>query len=394
MTKCLNSALTVATLSLMAAPALSDTITNDLTIRDKLCVGVSCEAGGFETFADEIVLLKSLNTWIKFEDSSVEDGFGNFPGNDWQLKVNDSSSGGQNYFAIEDLDGATLPFRVDAGAPTDTLRVAADGRIGLRTGVPQRDLHIKSGSNLTIRMEQDGSTGGAPQTWDIGANSSNFFLFDDTNGVLPFRVITGTGNGDALVVASDGDIGLGTLNPQAKLHVAGTSMLIKNAGRVNFTLSDTSDPGPDFRTQLTAGTARFSFGGTGAPEMELFQSGDLAIRGRYISAGTTLTVPDYVFDEDYALRPLSEVQSFIDAHSHLPDVPSAADITAEGLDITEMQMTLLKKIEELTLYTLEQQKIMEAQAALIAAQQAQNAAQEARLTALDADMAALKAPRD
>ncbi|MEM9700805.1 MAG: hypothetical protein AAF943_18710, partial [Pseudomonadota bacterium] len=178
----------------------------------------------------------------------------------------------------------------------------------------------------------------------------------------------------------DGEVGLGTNKPQAKLHVAGTSMLIKNAGRVNFTLSDTSDPGPDFRTQLTAGTARFSFVGTGAPEMELFQSGDLAIRGRYISAGTTLTVPDYVFAEDYALRPLSEVQNFIDANSHLPDVPSAADIAAEGLDLTEMQMTLLKKIEELTLYTLEQEETIQAL-------QAKNAAQEARL----ADMEALKA---
>ncbi|MEM9700779.1 MAG: hypothetical protein AAF943_18580, partial [Pseudomonadota bacterium] len=155
------------------------------------------------------------------------------------------------------------------------------------------------------------------------------------------------------------------------------------------------------RTQLTAGTARFSFVGTGAPEMELFQSGDLAIRGRYISAGTTLTVPDYVFDEDYALRPLAEVQSFIDTHSHLPDVPSAADIAEDGLDLTEMQMTLLKKIEELTLYTLEQQDIMErqnarlaAQAAMIASQQAKNTAQEAQLSALIADMAALKATRD
>ncbi|MEM9700787.1 MAG: hypothetical protein AAF943_18620, partial [Pseudomonadota bacterium] len=183
-------------------------------------------------------------------------------------------------------------------------------------------------------------------------------------------------------------------SPDAALHVEGTSMLIENNGRVNFTLSDTSDPGPDFRTQLTAGTARFSFVGTGAPEMELFQSGDLAIRGRYISAGTQLTVPDYVFADDYALRPLSEVQNFIDANSHLPDVPSAADIAADGLDITEMQMTLLKKIEELTLYTLEQEARHEAQ-------EAKNQAQEARLAELDAvnatliaEIAALKAAQN
>ncbi|MEM9700792.1 MAG: hypothetical protein AAF943_18645, partial [Pseudomonadota bacterium] len=146
----------------------------------------------------------------------------------------------------------------------------------------------------------------------------------------------------------------------------------------------TSDPGPDFRTQLTAGTARFSFVGTGAPEMELFQSGDLAIRGRYISAGTQLTVPDYVFSDDYALRPLAEVQSFIDAHSHLPEVPSAADIAEDGLDMTEMQMTLLKKIEELTLYTLEQEAKNQAQEETIQALQAKNAAQETRLAEMEA----------
>ncbi|MEM9581078.1 MAG: hypothetical protein AAF891_10360, partial [Pseudomonadota bacterium] len=119
---------------------------------------------------------------------------------------------------------------------------------------------------------------------------------------------------------------------------------------------DASDPGPDFRTQLTAGSVRFSYIGTGAPEMELFQSGDLAISGNYISAGTTLTVPDYVFADDYDLRPLSEVRAFIDTNSHLPEVPSAAMIAENGLDMTDMQMTLLKKVEELTLYTLAQEE--------------------------------------
>ena len=96
-------------------------------------------------------------------------------------------------------------------------------------------------------------------------------------------------------------------------------------------------------------------GVTDGPEFSLTAGGDITIPGSFISGATTLNVPDYVFDDGYALRPLSEVASFIDAHSHLPDVPSAAQIADAGLDMTAMQMTLLKKVEELTLYTLEQE---------------------------------------
>lgn len=77
------------------------------------------------------------------------------------------------------------------------------------------------------------------------------------------------------------------------------------------------------------------------------------VTGRLVVNNTTLNVPDYVFADDYALRSLAEVRAFIDENRHLPDVPSEADIKANGVDMTAMQMTLLKKVEELTLYTLE-----------------------------------------
>ncbi|MEM9700793.1 MAG: hypothetical protein AAF943_18650 [Pseudomonadota bacterium] len=391
---CSTSALTAALLSLAAAPALSDTITGDLSVRNRICVGETCMDIGDQSFDREALLINANNAWIRFEDSSNPNG--TFPTNDWQLKVNDSTSGGQNYMAIEDLDGGTVPFRVDAGARDNALRVTPNGSIGMGTGFPIRKMHLVDDIYPVLRMETSSASSFGAYTWDIGANSIGYFIENITSGGnnLPFQILAGTGNDNALIIDRDGEIGLGTLNPQARLHVAGTSMLIQNAGRVNFTLSDTSDPGPDFRTQLTAGTARFSFVGTGAPEMELFQSGDLSIRGRYISAGTQLTVPDYVFADDYALRPLAEVQSFIDTHSHLPDVPSAADIAEDGLDMTEMQMTLLKKIEELTLYTLDQEATITAQRAQNAAQAAKVAALEQMLSTLSADVTALKAAQN
>ncbi|OAN68245.1 hypothetical protein A8B82_04960 [Sulfitobacter sp. EhC04] len=91
--------------------------------------------------------------------------------------------------------------------------------------------------------------------------------------------------------------------------------------------------------------------------------GEVNITGTLVVNNTALNVPDYVFDADYALRPLAEVQAFIDANSHLPGVPSEAEIKADGVDMTAMQMTLLKKVEELTLYTLAQEDMIAMQQA-------------------------------
>jgi hypothetical protein len=68
--------------------------------------------------------------------------------------------------------------------------------------------------------------------------------------------------------------------------------------------------------------------------------------------------PDFVFHPGYRVRPLSEIEQFIQQHQHLPDVPSAAEVEKEGLDLGDNQATLLKKIEELTLYVIEQNKQM------------------------------------
>lgn len=66
--------------------------------------------------------------------------------------------------------------------------------------------------------------------------------------------------------------------------------------------------------------------------------------------------PDYVFHHTYKLRPLVELEKYIQQYKHLPEVPSANEIEKNGLDIGENQGVLLKKIEELTLYIIDQQK--------------------------------------
>jgi len=66
--------------------------------------------------------------------------------------------------------------------------------------------------------------------------------------------------------------------------------------------------------------------------------------------------PDYVFDKSYNLMPLSETEQYIQANGHLPNVPSAAEVEADGMSVGEMNKVLLQKVEELTLYVIELQK--------------------------------------
>lgn len=69
---------------------------------------------------------------------------------------------------------------------------------------------------------------------------------------------------------------------------------------------------------------------------------------------------DYVFAKDYKLMPLKELDQFINTNGHLPEVPTTEEAIKNGIELKEMNILLLKKIEELTLYTIEQQKRIEA----------------------------------
>lgn len=84
--------------------------------------------------------------------------------------------------------------------------------------------------------------------------------------------------------------------------------------------------------------------------------GDALMKRAKVAVPGTTAWSDYVFADDYKLRPLEEVEKFIEENKHLPDVPSAEEVVREGLDLGAMDATLLRKVEELTLYVLKQQK--------------------------------------
>ena len=90
-----------------------------------------------------------------------------------------------------------------------------------------------------------------------------------------------------------------------------------------------------------------------------------AIRGRTLRATANVSGADFVFEPDYDLPALSEVEQFIKIHKHLPGIPPAKEMQEQGLDLAEMNIKLLQKVEELLLYTIEQAKLIDRQSKLV-----------------------------
>jgi len=88
--------------------------------------------------------------------------------------------------------------------------------------------------------------------------------------------------------------------------------------------------------------------GIGSPEYKLDVCGTL--RASEIIVDLLGQCPDYVFESDYSLMSIEELQEFIRMNKHLPEIPSAKQVEQDGINLAEMNMLLLKKIEELTLY--------------------------------------------
>ncbi|MCH2068593.1 MAG: hypothetical protein MK208_15260 [Shimia sp.] len=372
--------VSVAAIGLAGSAYADQVFLDDLIVEGSACIGIDCANG--ENFGFDTIRLKENNLRIKFDDTSAS---ASFPNVDWQLTANESTNGGLNKFSIEDITNGRIPFTVEATAPTNALYIEDTGDVGVGTNNPVLEMHIVDGDSPAIRIEQDGSSGFTPQTWDLAGNETNFFIREVTNGsLLPFRIRPSAPT-DSLFVDSDGDVGMGTDSPDAALHVrktngtasllveeesattaARTMMALSNNGSANFELTDTSvadaaNSGRTWKMKNTAGKFLLTTfpGGIGETEMELDQDGNLTISGNFFaSSGTQLNVPDYVFEDEYDLMPLSEVRAFIEDNGHLPNIPSAGEINSTGLNMTEMQLNLLEKVEELTLYTLEQDQII------------------------------------
>jgi hypothetical protein len=93
--------------------------------------------------------------------------------------------------------------------------------------------------------------------------------------------------------------------------------------------------------------------GTANPQYKLAVNGNIGAQDIIV---TNTGWSDYVFRPGYRLRPLSEVNAYIQKHRHLPDIPTEAEVKANGVSVGEMQAKLLAKVEELTLHLIQQEK--------------------------------------
>ncbi|MEZ2339398.1 hypothetical protein AB6735_27385 [Mucilaginibacter sp. RCC_168] len=236
-----------------------------------------------------------------------------------------------------------------------------------------------AGSDFTTSRLHDGiSIDGSyvsPQT-----DTRTWWERDPTSDVQSWGTAAST-----YLTIKQGKMGIGTVSPSEKLSVAGGNLLMDNAAwysAKNTAGSTVSLLGLASDNNIYIGDL---FGGipansliirtNGLNKMTINANGNVGIgvttpqnkldvNGRIHSQSVLIDMlgwSDYVFKKDYQLRPLSEVKDYIDQNQHLPEIPSEQQIAKEGLNLGEMNKLLMKKVEELTLYMIEQNKRIEDQ---------------------------------
>ena len=356
----------VSTAALLGTSAMADqVILDDLIVDGSACIGFDCVNG--ESFGFDTLRLKENNLRIKAQDTSST---ASFPSRDWQITFNDSSNGGQNKFSIDDIDGGRTPFTIEAGAPSHSLYVDDGGRLGLGTSTPVADVHVKSGNTPTLRLEQDGTSGFTPQTWDVAGNEANFFIRDATNGsTLPFRIRPGAPTSAFDMEASTGDIGFGTSSPTAPVHVSRTNgtasilveetngtatprglLVMRNNGGVFLQMADT-DTGKTWNFQNQGSNALITSAGGGI-EFSLDSSGNLTLEGNLVTGGGGTCDPgpcDAVFDPSvYTVPTNKDHASAMWKNMYLPTVGPTNP--GEPINVTIKLTRMLNELEHAHIY--------------------------------------------
>jgi hypothetical protein len=181
----------------------------------------------------------------------------------------------------------------------------------------------------------------------------------------PFKDIQSFGSGKtAYLTINSGNVGIGTTSPTARLQVetgsdSSPALRLQSGGfSMNGTAPFSIDANGVFSGRfIVLGNGNVGIG-TPLPDSKLSVNG--TIHTKEVKVDLT-NWPDYVFEPTYDLKPLKEIESYIKANKHLPEVPSAKEMETNGVQLGEMNMLLLKKVEELTLYVIELKKRDEAQ---------------------------------
>jgi hypothetical protein len=211
---------------------------------------------------------------------------------------------------------------------TATPSLTTANTVGIGTSAPATKLHVENGA---ITVSGTNPYGG-PQIvlgQALPSNVNAWGIENMSTGLNFWRPFfsgnPNTGNYFLFLKHSNGNVGIKTDNPTASLTVNG-NMLIGSS-----------------TTSLPAG-------------YKLYVETGILTEKVKVAIKTTGNWSDFVFDKNYKMPSLKEVETYINANKHLPGIPSAEDVVANGVDLGEMDARLLQKIEELTLYVIQLEK--------------------------------------
>ncbi len=298
-----------------------------------------------------------------------------------------------------------------SGWQSNIMAWRGDGHVGVGVSNPISLFHIKENSaekdkNAGLTVEQSGCGNALVQYLRTG--EQRWVTGIDESGNNSFVIGRGQTwqNGKDLVIYVRGQIGIGIENPLATLHTKSTAVgnskddvkigakfevgrqklefkSIRTANETewkNTTLKlqaiidNTNHQSIDFvndnnyleHIDLYTGNqnfnTRFTYDGkvgigTTIPDSKLTVNGN--IHAKEVKVDLLVPGPDYVFDEDYELLSLNATKKYITENKHLPEIPSAMVMAENGIDLGDMNIKLLKKIEELTLHLIEQNERVE-----------------------------------
>ncbi|MFQ6601781.1 hypothetical protein [Flavobacterium sp. C3NV] len=262
------------------------------------------------------------------------------------------------------------------------LNFASDFTGGTRIG---NDVYFKDGGNSFINSGNFGIGTATPTgVLDLKKLNSNLVFDLDTNGIsriiskgwnanidMHTFKISGVENFDQLHLNTNGNVGIGNSAPDAPLTVYGISNFypIRIGGgdarqfSIKHYFSNPTFISNEYPVVIGTGggnqplvldAARIGIG-TSNPSAMLTVAGNIASREVKVTVDAGA---DFVFENDYNLPSLESVDQFIKENKHLPEIASAEEMKKDGINLSEMNIKLLQKIEEMTLYMINQNKKM------------------------------------